>query len=48
MKVFLSHSSRDKPAVEALARHLRQQGIDAWSKPSPIAPIFKSIWRARW
>ncbi|MEB3324894.1 MAG: toll/interleukin-1 receptor domain-containing protein, partial [Cyanobacteriota bacterium] len=38
MKVFLSHSSNDKPAVEALARHLRQEGIDAWLDKWEIAP----------
>ena len=38
MRVFLSHSSRDKPAVEALARHLRAQGIDAWFDQWEIAP----------
>lgn len=30
MRVFISHSSKDKPAVEALARALRARGIDAW------------------
>ncbi|MFN6338092.1 MAG: TIR domain-containing protein [Cyanobacteriota bacterium] len=38
MRVFLSHSSRDKPAVEALARFLRQRGIDAWFDQWEIAP----------
>jgi tetratricopeptide (TPR) repeat protein len=28
--VFLSHSSADKPAVEALARRLAKEGIDPW------------------
>src|SRR5215469_16266051 len=28
--VFLSHSSTDKPAVEALARRLAKEGIDPW------------------
>jgi hypothetical protein len=28
--VFLSHSSRDKPAVEELARRLAKEGIQAW------------------
>ena len=27
---FLSHSSADKPAVEALARLLKKDGIDSW------------------
>ena len=30
MRVFISHSSRDKPAVEALAGALRARGIEAW------------------
>ncbi|MFM7228057.1 MAG: TIR domain-containing protein, partial [Cyanobacteriota bacterium] len=38
MRVFLSHSSRDKPAVEALARYLREQGIDAWLDKWEIGP----------
>jgi tetratricopeptide (TPR) repeat protein len=38
MRVFLSHSSRDKAAVEALARYLRQQGIDAWLDIWEIGP----------
>lgn len=38
MRVFLSHSSRDKPAVEALARYLREQGIDAWFDQWEISP----------
>ena len=29
MRVFVSHSSKDKPAVEALARALRERGIEA-------------------
>ena len=29
-KVFLSHSSADKPAVEELARRLAKEGIQAW------------------
>src|SRR6202008_307616 len=28
--VFLSHSNADKPAVEALARRLAKEGIQAW------------------
>jgi hypothetical protein len=28
--VFLSHSSADKPAVEELARRLKEEGIQAW------------------
>ncbi|MFZ9752581.1 MAG: CHAT domain-containing protein [Cyanobium sp.] len=38
MKVFISHSSRDKPEVEALARFLRSEGIDAWFDKWEIAP----------
>jgi hypothetical protein len=30
MRVFVSHSSQDKPAVEALAEALRARGIDPW------------------
>lgn len=30
MKVFCSHRSTDKPAVEDFARRLRDRGIDAW------------------
>jgi tetratricopeptide (TPR) repeat protein len=30
MRVFLSHSSADKPLVETLARGLAQRGIDPW------------------
>ena len=29
-KTFLSHNSADKPAVEALARRLRQENIEPW------------------
>ena len=38
MRVFLSHSCRDKPAVESLARSLRQRGIDAWFDQGEISP----------
>lgn len=38
MRVFLCHSWRDKPAVEALARYLREQGIDAWFDQWEIGP----------
>ena len=38
MRVFLSHSSRDKPAVEALARYLRERGIDVWLDQWEISP----------
>ncbi|HYC92357.1 MAG TPA: CHAT domain-containing protein [Thermoanaerobaculia bacterium] len=30
MRVFISHSSKDKPAVEALARALRERGVETW------------------
>ncbi|QLH38092.1 MAG: CHAT domain-containing protein [Defluviicoccus sp.] len=30
MSVFISHSSKDKPAVEALAQALRARGINVW------------------
>ena len=37
MRVFISHSSKDKPAVEALATELRARGIDAWLDKWEIA-----------
>jgi hypothetical protein len=30
LRVFVSHSSHDKPKVEALAAALRDRGIDVW------------------
>jgi len=30
VKVFCSHRRADKPIVEAFARRMRQDGIDAW------------------
>src|SRR5687767_7605599 len=30
MRVFISHSSKDKSAVEALAHALRERGFDVW------------------
>ncbi len=30
MKVFLSHNSDHRPAVEEIARRLREEGIDPW------------------
>lgn len=30
MKVFISHTSKDKPSVEALAHALRERGIEPW------------------
>ncbi len=30
LKVFISHSSSDKPSVRALSRRLRNDGIDVW------------------
>jgi hypothetical protein len=38
MRVFISHSSRDKPAVEALAIALRERGIEAWLDKWMIGP----------
>ena len=38
MNVFISHSSKDKPAVEELARQLRERGIDAWLDKWMIGP----------
>lgn len=30
MRVFISHSSQDKPQVEALAIALRERGFETW------------------
>ena len=38
MSVFISHSSKDKPAVEALATALRARGIDVWLDKWEIGP----------
>ena len=38
MRVFISHSSHDKPAVLALAEALRQRGFDPWVDQWQIAP----------
>lgn len=38
MRVFISHSSKDKPAVESLALALRERGIDPWLDKWEIAP----------
>jgi hypothetical protein len=38
IRVFISHSSRDKPQVEALAVALRERGIDAWLDKWEIGP----------
>ena len=38
MRVFLSHSSSDKPAVEALARGLAERGIDPWFDQWEMGP----------
>jgi hypothetical protein len=37
-KVFCSHRSTDKPAVEAFAGRLRERGIDAWYDAWEISP----------
>ncbi|HSR69022.1 MAG TPA: toll/interleukin-1 receptor domain-containing protein [Acidobacteriota bacterium] len=37
MRVFISHSSKAKPAVEALAIFLRRRGIEAWLDKWEIA-----------
>jgi hypothetical protein len=36
--VFLSHNSRDKPAVRALARHLTLRGIRVWLDEDELIP----------
>jgi len=38
MRVFVCHSSKDKPAVEKLAQALRDRGIDAWLDKWEIGP----------
>ena len=38
MRVFLSHSSVDKPLVETLARGLAQRGIDPWFDQWEMGP----------
>lgn len=38
MRVFVSHSSHDKPAVLALAEALRQRGFDPWVDKWQIVP----------
>jgi len=38
MPVFISHSSKAKPAVEAWAEGLRQQGIEVWLDQLEIGP----------
>src|ERR1044071_2095900 len=38
MRVFISHASGDKPAVEALDRALRERGIETWLDKWGIAP----------
>ena len=38
MRVFISHSSKDKPAVEVLARALSERGIEAWFDKWMIGP----------
>ena len=35
---FLSHNSKDKPAVQALAEALKQRGIKVWLDVDQIAP----------
>jgi TIR domain len=38
MRVFISHSSKDKPAVEALALALHERGIEPWLDKWEIGP----------
>ena len=38
MRVFISHSSKDKPAVESLALALRERGIEPWFDKWEIGP----------
>ena len=44
--VFLLHHSADRPAVEALARRLRLEGIEAWpEQESQVPGNFKALER---
>ena len=38
MRVFISHSSKDKPAVEPLVHALRERGFDPWFDKWEIGP----------
>jgi hypothetical protein len=38
MRVFISHSSKDKPAVEPLVHALRERGFDPWFDKWEISP----------
>jgi hypothetical protein len=38
MRVFISHSSKDKPEVEKLAVALREHGVEAWLDKWEIGP----------
>ena len=38
MRVFISHSSKDKPAVEALALALHERGFEVWLDKWEIGP----------
>jgi hypothetical protein len=38
MRVFISHSSKDKSAVEPLVHALRERGFDPWFDKWEIAP----------
>jgi TIR domain-containing protein len=38
--VFLSHNSRDKPVVEEIAAHLRDQGLRVWLDKDELRPGF--------
>ncbi|MGB7440357.1 MAG: TIR domain-containing protein [Coleofasciculaceae cyanobacterium] len=36
--VFLAHNSRDKPQIEAIAKYLRQRGLNPWLDKEQIPP----------
>ena len=38
MKVFISHSSKDKPMVETLANDLSNRGFEVWLDKWEIVP----------
>jgi hypothetical protein len=38
LKVFLCHTTGDKPAVRALYKHLRVDGVDAWLDEEKLLP----------
>ncbi len=39
--VFLAHNSQDKPQVRAVAKELRQRGVNFWLDEDVIAPAME-------